>query len=365
MAERRNTYEELLFYRPGLYGWRRYVRAQEGWDGNKKDPYSYDGYKSRTLSTGKWKGTYDWYYAIDAGNTNGMSSWRQKAGIPPECTPIFNRAYNRFVEDINGEQSSLGVFAAEWKESLGMINSRAQSLYQSFRDLRRGRLEDALGHLGVKPLRRHRKLTKRETANQASGLWLEYWFGWSPMVQDMYNAGDVIQQPLPYGTGRGSASGVYQLHRKDNYDEHRTSARVKYKFQADFLLDNPNLYLMNRLGLANPATVAWELIPFSFVVDWCTGFGTYVNSMSDFVGLEMTRAMNSRFIDGVDSYEIFAPSDPWGYSGKSKCRYVALIRRLGIDGPIPNLQISANLGESLTRTATAVSLLTQILQSSR
>jgi hypothetical protein len=291
-----------------------------------------------------------------------MDSWRGAGGLPAACQPYFNRAYERFVQDVNGDQSSLGVFAAEWKESLGMITNRSLTLYHAFRDLRRGRLDDALKRFGVPRLRKHQRLKATEVENQASGLWLEYWFGWSPMVQDIYDAGDVIQQPLPYGTGKGSAGGVYNLHQKTTYDEHRTFARVKYKLQADFSLENPNLYLMNRLGLANPATVAWELIPFSFVVDWFTGFGQYVNSMSDFVGLEMTRACTTKFIDGVDSYEIFAPFDPYGYSGKAKCNYIALIRTLGIQGPSPNLQVSANLGQSLTRTATAVSLLTQILK---
>jgi len=41
-----------------------------------------------------------------------------------------------------------------------------------------------------------------------------------------------------------------------------------------------------RWGLINPATVVWELVPFSFVVDWFAPVGNTLDALTSGVGLE-------------------------------------------------------------------------------
>jgi hypothetical protein len=362
MVTPRDTYDYLPFALPGLVGKRRYVRSQEGFNGDKIIPLKYNGFMSHVTSVQTWQGEYPWYVAMDAGNTSGLAHFMGHLGVPPEAQPYYNRAYERFKEDAIGDQSSLGVFAAEWKESLGMINTRALGLYQAARDLRRGDFGGFVEKLGVKPKKKHRRglkpheMSNREVANQASGLWLEYWFGWAPMLNDMFTAGDNIQQPLPGGKAYGSAGGNVFVDNSTSYQKDLASLLVKYKIGAEFALSNPNLFLLNRLGLANPAQVAWELVPFSFVADWVTDFGSYLSSLSDWVGLEQSNPWVTCFCQGHDVFGINEE-----YSGEANCKYFALIRKTDIPRPLPNLQITANLGKSLTRSATAVSLLTQTL----
>jgi hypothetical protein len=47
---------------------------------------------------------------------------------------------------------------------------------------------------------------------------------------------------------------------------------------------NPNLDLLQSLGLANPAEVIWELVPFSFLIDHVVGIGNFLSSFSDELG---------------------------------------------------------------------------------
>jgi len=44
-------------------------------------------------------------------------------------------------------------------------------------------------------------------------------------------------------------------------------------------LDNRGLTELSSLGMLNPMTVAWELVPFSFVWDWWNPVGDYLNLM--------------------------------------------------------------------------------------
>lgn len=46
-----------------------------------------------------------------------------------------------------------------------------------------------------------------------------------------------------------------------------------------FKINNPDLLLPAKVGLTNPLSVAWELIPFSFVVDWFLPIGKYLDAL--------------------------------------------------------------------------------------
>jgi hypothetical protein len=53
-------------------------------------------------------------------------------------------------------------------------------------------------------------------------------------------------------------------------------------------ITNPNLWLLNRLGLINPGTVIWDLIPWSFVVNMFVNINAILESFTDTVGLDIS-----------------------------------------------------------------------------
>jgi hypothetical protein len=53
----------------------------------------------------------------------------------------------------------------------------------------------------------------------------------------------------------------------------RTSGKI------DFQIENPLTNTLSSLGLTNPLNVAWELVPFSFVVDWFIPIGDFFNGL--------------------------------------------------------------------------------------
>lgn len=60
---------------------------------------------------------------------------------------------------------------------------------------------------------------------------------------------------------------------------------VRLQAQLDTL--NPNVLLASNLGLTNPAMVAWDLVPFSFVVDWFLPVGKFLNSFDSHYGFSL------------------------------------------------------------------------------
>lgn len=244
---------------------------------------------------------------------------------------------------------------AEYGESLGMIQKRAIGLYRAYKSLKKGDFRGCLRQLSVDPKRKHRSVV-RTTAQEASGLWLEYWFGWSPTLGDIYSAADQLSQPTGTdGTsydGRSNNRGVYG----DSYQEVQWVRRIKTGGRAKVV--NPNLYLLAQLGLVNPVSVAWDLVPFSFMVNWVFDVSSFLNSYSDFIGIELSDVYTS------ETSRIVWTNKEWGpLSGSYIAHQVFMARRLELVRPLPNLDILRNLGTSPTRAASAVSILAQILAS--
>lgn len=198
------------------------------------------------------------------GGTNGPSYIR----------PYNNKSWEKLVENITGDTATLAVAALESRETWDMVANRVNGLRKAYKALKHGDFRGALRQLGVEPKRKHRTKTKA-AANEASGLWLEYWFGWSPTVNDVYSAIKVISDKPFLSKIRVSATSGGTLSAGP-----KTSGSGDYRSAADFSgscfvkqggtfwIKNENHLLLNRLGMMNPVSVAWERVPFSF---WPTG----------------------------------------------------------------------------------------------
>lgn len=201
---------------------------------------------------------------------------------------VLNSAYSRLVGSISNS-SQLGATLAEGRQSIAMMLSRYGQLIDFTRRIRR---LDFVGAARVVNLAIVPKgvSAKRSLANN----WLEYSFGWKPLIEDIYNAADHLQNPIksvrPTGSSRAthvtkSVSGSVP----SGFWSIQSSFGSRFaKMGCEVTISNPNLYLLNKLGLANPASVVWELIPFSFVVDWFTTMGEFLSQGTDFLGLTVT-----------------------------------------------------------------------------
>lgn len=264
-----------------------------------------------------------------------------------------NRAYAKFRDAI--QRVDLGTNLAERRQAINMIALRANQLRKGFDSLRRGDLGRFCDNFGISPKRGH---SRRSRPQDASRLWLEYHFGWSPLLGDIYDAVNLLQSPfsaIPIYRGRSSYGGIERASPSGSWTWTTTfrSWRYSFHYQARVYCSNPNLMLANQLGLVNPISLAWELVPFSFLVDWFIPVGQFLNSFTDFIGLEVKEPFTTE-------KQVFAATAMYrNGSGQvtdiqeSTC--VSMTRVLSITRPI--LGIKAMKGLSVSRGATAISLL--------
>lgn len=270
---------------------------------------------------------------------------------------VRTRLRDKFVEAF-GSSAEIGVTLAESEEALRMVAGRANLLRRIWNWLRNGGtpngpdLAAAMARQGKPKKKRRLRRTSRETA----ALWLEYWLGWAPLVGDIFNALETLSGPVPGGRIRVTTRLKKEYRAYSKYGKIGTihdSDHITIGYcQSEVYVTNPNLYLLSRLGLANPAAVLWAIVPFSFIVDWFGTIGSFFRQFSDLYGVTLKDPHFglfdrwtgfSHFWDG--SKQIYGPAK--GYS---------FTRILGVPAAYATTK---TLVLSPSRAATAISLLIQ------
>lgn len=248
-----------------------------------------------------------------------------------ESSGVYPRAYSKFKEALGNPSSEVLLNIVEANKSLEMIAARAFQLRNLVSSLRRGRLGDAWNYMTLNPdssylqtkngrrrdsrfvsgtqrersadsARKHRQLVK-----DLGAVILEVRYGWAPLMQDILSAIEVLGKEYEPARVRAGASRSFSTSVRDyNNKSVVISAHERVTLRAIVKVSNPNLHLANSLGFLNPASVIWETVPFSFLVDWALPIGPKLSSLSDFLGLEFTECSMtgtvSAYADKVSGY---------------------------------------------------------------
>lgn len=300
------------------------------------------------------------------GNQIGVSDPWTSTG--PSAGTV-NKAIRKLEQKLQGESSQLMTAALEWNSSLKMVSARATQLWSAYRALRNWDLPRVARTLGFSPTSYARQRVDRMARlNRPTEAWLEYWMGWAPAVNDIYTAIDVLQRPYTRQHARATSSEVVH-HRNGTMAQQgwvKTGrSEIKYALYCDVEVSNTNLLIANQLGLLNPAQTAWELVPFSFVIDWFTNVGQVLGNLNRFAGLRISNSGEATHIrHQIDLNGVAAGYDPNADPRFFDAYYSASLKsekkRRSPRG-LPYATLTLELPSlSLTRAATAVSLLTEI-----
>lgn len=271
----------------------------------------------------------------------------------------LNRSYARFKEKLIALEAELGASLAERRQASDMIVARAANLRRAYMALRRGRFDLFVREL---PFGKRPKVKSRwSRPRDASALWLEYNYGWKPLVQDIHSSILLLESPFPLGERVYASARVDYSHTLDaTYEAQQGNFTFRCRHQADFYVSNPNLFRATQLGLTNPAAILWELVPFSFVVDWFLPVGNFLNSFSDFNGVTFQNPFTTIFytFKGQHTSKSNVPSRPVNFAANLTAFHMQ--RTLGLSKPVVYPKVFR--GFSVTRAANAISVLISTLK---
>lgn len=292
---------------------------------------------------------------------------RMNASIP---TSAFNKLNARIVDSVTGPKAELLTAAVEWRTSLDMITQRARQLGHAYLALRRlefGRVASLLS-MSPRDAAIARKRASRKTS--ASEMWLEYWMGWAPTWGDIANALSALERDFPAQKLKAST----RFTKEPYYDkfvagnerlttvgdcEGRISAYGSVK------ITNYNLLLASQLGLTNPVLTGFQLIPFSFILNWFVNAEQMLGALNPHAGVSVSTAGYGYAVRST----VRAEGQVWlwdPYLG-TKIKLITVnevqngryVGRVPGSIPTPQLQVKFDT-PSLTRAATSISLLVEI-----
>lgn len=198
------------------------------------------------------------------------------------------KARRRLFDKLKGEGTNIANMLAERKQTIKSVSDTVLRLIGVVTDLKRGNIESAVRRLfGDPQWQKHyaKKLTGKDVANQFIALR----YGWIPLLDDVYGLVEGLHKRAQVGLVVFRASGSsYGKHQTANffinvnevqqfYDPFLTRCRIGYMVRA-----RPNHLLIEpaALGVTNPLVPLWEILPWSFVVDWFLPIGQYLEQLS-------------------------------------------------------------------------------------
>lgn len=202
---------------------------------------------------------------------------------------------NKLREKLLGDGDfDVGMFLVELPQAARMIANAAYRLNMAISFARKGNFREAERYL----VSGYRSVLGRSRKLDAARSWLELQYGWKPLLHDAYHgaqqlahmAGEpfsnvvrasrrLAEAPPSPDVGVKPKSGVY-------YTRHSYKAVIRE-------VDVPLL-----TGLTNPETMAWEKLPYSFVVDWFIPIDTYLHARG------VASSVSGTFVKSVKRYQL-------------------------------------------------------------
>lgn len=207
---------------------------------------------------------------------------------------LREQSYGKLRGKLYKGSAALGVTMASWKQSRDMITTRYNQM-----TLQATRFEERARRVLIRGKSRGKRKTHQVSLKNLGSQYLEMVFGWQPLLADIHAAATTVVHTKPQsfwigGTGRGYLALEVRPNpypTKDNFDVFTYSGVLRHTRKARVTVSNENLWLRERAGLNNPAAVAWDLVPWSFVVNMFVNTSALVNSITDFAGLKFDQAV--------------------------------------------------------------------------
>lgn len=283
------------------------------------------------------------------------------ASLSPAPSNLKSRAEIKALLKLKDQDVNFAQAFAERQMTANLLGDSLARIAKSVRQLRRGKLKQAWRTIGGDP----------KTLPQS---WLEYQYGWTPLLSDVFNSAKLLQtkdEKSNWGvTVRGTA---IEKSKADTITPGMYAHTVHLskmwscKVRLDYTPGDDMLRLLAQLGFTNPALLAWELLPYSFVIDWGISVGDWLSSLDAAVGWEFLSGSASYKGENLVTVSAIGGTHPnsdyrvYNSGYHARRRHMWMERQVYSSSPLPSFPgVKSPL--SLVHTANGLSLLTQALK---
>lgn len=271
--------------------------------------------------------------------------------LPSAPTEMRNEAVTKALLQLADQKANIGETLATFRQTMNMLYGPAEALQKS--------LKSAWNDKSVRPYLAMTAAEIRRNGITKTGAkkYLEYVYGWKPLVSDIYGIIDMMKDGsgrpfLLSGTGSSNFAREVPPVTKEDISFRSTTvtgpsserARVRCKVWGRIDPNTQGLRALNQLGLLNPVALAWELVPWSFVVDWFVPIGPVLQALTAPAGLifvsgttSVRTSMSGPYVHHRNSLDAIATSNS---KADGSFRYEGYNRSLLTSWPLPGVWVN-------------------------
>lgn len=221
--------------------------------------------------------------------------------INPRTPPILNEVADEAMRTartkaLNKLKSNKSLQLAndmiEARKTVNMVAGPMLQVLRAYRSVRNGNFRQAANHLGI-----NKKLADPRTP---LNRWLELQYGWLPMLGTINDGVSILKDG--FGTpGKGMYAKVvggdkrpYEWESPDESDESlKLYGEIHARCGLIYSVDDAMIRSLDDSGVLNPLSIAWEAVPFSFVLDWFIPVGNVLSALTATAGLKLVHGWES------------------------------------------------------------------------
>lgn len=203
------------------------------------------------------------------------------AHYPDTPLNLINRVNTQVLNKLVDGSFNMAVSIAESRQTFDLIANSLLNLQRAYKAFKSKNYNGVRQNLGL------------STTTGASDNWLSYQYGWLPLLSDIHGATELLlrranQHDFVTAYSRSTQEmadqpGYADISHKEVKFIGECRFGVEVKIWAS--MSDSKLAILNGLGLTNPLLVAWEKLPWSFVLDWLLPVGAVISAFSSTMGL--------------------------------------------------------------------------------
>lgn len=228
---------------------------------------------------------YGWNYQIGY-----LDSLSRNLGLRPEALGSMSSLNNLLLNKIKDQKCNLAVSAAELGKTTDMVFDLARDIWKVFHSLRSGRSLPDFVRMINDP--------KTPVSKRFAQRFLQYTYGWTPLMLDTYGLSELLYQRIEEGLYIYVDVKKTSRHLFSSPDYPGTPLSedlLVLRGQARYKVDSTYLRTLSQSGITNPALLIWELVPYSFVIDWVINIGDYLATLDALTGVSDLLIVKSAF----------------------------------------------------------------------
>jgi len=194
---------------------------------------------------------------------------------------LVDKCITKALDKLREDKSGWGANVLQAGQTAEMIAGNSLAVLNAYKAARRGDwagLERSLGITGNRKIRRF------------SAAWLEYIYGWLPLLSDIHDGCKSLTRVVRDAHAIKSVTKRETLmvnHVTPSYGfEDKWTGKIKCQVGLKVRVASDFLESADSLGVINPLEIGWDVLPYSFILDWFIPVGNTLSALSATLGLD-------------------------------------------------------------------------------